>query len=302
MAMLRLRELIARLQPDIVHSHLLRAHLAVSLATCCRRAPMIIMTEHQADPRWWALRLLRMAARKATAVTAVSEAVRLHLLAHGFSSDRVLALPNGIDIETIARAEPVSRGRLGLPEDARVLLFVGRLTRQKGLDILLNAFSMVAAEAPEAQLLVAGDGEDRRELEDLAEWLGLGRRVHFLGRRDDVPGLLKAAEACVLPSRWEGLSLVLLEAMAAGRPIVATRVEGHQEVLTEGRTGLLVEPQSPDALASALRRLLADAPLAARLGAAARDRVSREFTATAMTSRYVNLYDELLTGTAGGAM
>jgi len=292
---------MARLQPDIVHSHLLRAHLAVSLASLCRRAPTIIMTEHQADPRCWALRLLRIASRKATVVTGVSEAVRRHLLDHGLSARRVVAIPNGIDVETVARAEPVAPDQLGLPEDSRVLLFVGRLTHQKGLDVLLNAFSMISAEVPAAHLLVAGDGEDRQELEHLAERLGLGRRVRFLGRRDDVPGLLKAAETVVLPSRWEGLSLVLLEAMAVGRPVVAARVEGHEEVLTDGETGLLVEPQSPEALASALRRLLSDASLAARLGGAAGDLVRRALTATTMTSRYIELYDELLVGAGQGA-
>ncbi|NIA22248.1 MAG: glycosyltransferase [Anaerolineaceae bacterium] len=291
-AIRRLRSLVAHLQPDIVHSHLLRAHLAAGLAICCRKGPTVIMTEHQADPRRWALHLLRIAARKARVVTAVSEAVRGHLLDRGFASDRVLTLPNGIEVEAIAAGRPIERGRLGLPKDARLLLFVGRLTRQKGLDILLRAFSTIAAEQPQVHLLVAGDGEQGRELEHLSKWLGLAERVHFLGRRDDVAGLLKTAEVCVLPSRWEGLSLVLLEAMAAGRPVIATRVEGSREVLTDGCTGLLVEPESPAALAEALRRLLGDADLAARLGPAARKRVAGEFTAQAMAARYAKLYDE----------
>ncbi|MBN2581565.1 MAG: glycosyltransferase [Planctomycetes bacterium] len=291
--------LVRTVRPDIVHSHLFRAHLAAAWSGCRKHTRAVVMTEHQADPRRWAMWLLRRAARRADALTAVSEGVRSHLIARGFSPESVLMLPNGIETQPLAEAQPACRATLSLPDDARMLLFAGRLTRQKGLDVLLAALSSLAADYPSLRLVVAGDGEDRPALTALAARLGLAQRVVFLGRRDDVPSLMKAADVVVLPSRWEGLSLVLLEAMAAGRPVVATRVEGQTETIDHGRTGLLVESESPEAMAAAICRVLDDTALAARMSEAAAAQVLQHFTATAMASRYADLYDRLLTDRAG---
>ena len=292
----RLRRLIRSTGPAIVHSHLFRAHLAAARAVRGNRPPVTLATEHQADPRRWALGVLRWATRRTTLVTAVSEGVRAHLVAHGFAPQRVRTVLNGIDVEAAGGAAARSPAELGLPEGAQAVLFAGRLMRQKGLDVLLCAVSRVAADLPSLHLLVAGDGPHRGQLETQSAALGLRGRVHFLGWRDDMPRVMRSACAAVLPSRWEGLSLVLLEAMAAGLPVVATSVEGHAEVLEPDVTGLLVAPDDAGALAGALRRLLSDAALSGRLGAAAGEVVRRRHTAEAMASRYAALYAELLKG------
>jgi len=289
-----LRRLIERTRPTVLHSHLFRAHLAARLAGAARRVPVTVATEHQADPRWWAVRMARWATRPATRVTAVSDGVRRHLVRHGFPPDRVCTVANGIDPEPFDGAEPLPRSELGLPDDAQVALFVGRLTRQKGVDVLLGALSALVAALPHLNVLIAGDGPDRASLEQLARRLNVAGRARFLGRRDDVPRLMKTADAAVLPSRWEGLSLVLLEAMAARLPVVATTVEGHSEVIEDGVTGLLVRPEDPAALAGALRRAVTDRVAAGRLGAAARQTLEDRYTSAAMAARYEHAYDALL--------
>ncbi len=285
----RLREVILRRRPALVHSHLFRAHLA--LAPASRKMPglVTVATEHQADPRDWALWLLRRATRRASAVTAVSDGVRRHLIAHGFPADRVRTVANGINIEEIDAALPAARREFGLPDGARVAAFVGRLTQQKGLDVLLAAMRPLVAARPELHLLVAGHGRPAKITEPR-----LADRVHFLGWRSNVPALLKAADLVVLPSRWEGLSLVLLETMAARRAVVATQVEGQGEVIEDGASGLLVPPEDPAALGAAMERVLTDAALGRHLGEAARRTVEASYTDRKMAARYAAMYDELI--------
>ena len=143
-------------------------------------------------------------------------------------------------------------------------------------------------------MVIAVDGPLRAELEACAAQLGLGDRVRFLGARTDMPRIYRALDAFVSTSRWEGLSNVLLEAMASGLPPVMTRVEGVARVITEGQDGLMVPPGDPAAAASALVRVLTEPGLAARLGAAARAKVQREFSLERMVARYEALYDEVL--------
>jgi glycosyltransferase involved in cell wall biosynthesis len=290
----RLREVIRRDRPTIVHSHLFRAHLASARAVRGTDVRITVATEHQADPRRWAMRLLRWTSRNTTAITAVSEDVRQHLVAQRFRPDRVHTLANGIEIAPIDQAAAIPMDGLGLPADAQVALFAGRLTRQKGLDILLRAMATLGPSHPDLHLLVAGEGDERASLQRLASQLALTSCVHFLGHREDVAGLMKTAHAAVMPSRWEGLSLVLLESMAAALPLVATNVAGHTELVTNGQTGLLVPPEDPVALAAAMKRLLEDRPRASCMAAAACDRVRSAFTAEQMAERYGRLYHKLL--------
>lgn len=290
----RLREIIRHDKPGIVHSHLFRAHLASARAVRSTDVRITVATEHQADPRRWAMRLLRWTSRNTTAITAVSEDVRHHLVTRGFRPDRVHALANGIEIGPIDQAVAIPPAQLGLPSDAQVVLFVGRLTAQKGLDVLLRAMARLAMSHPGLHLLVAGEGSERASLQRLASQLALASRVCFLGHRTDIAELMKTAHLAVMPSRWEGLSLVLLESMAAAVPVVATAVAGHGELVADGRTGLLVPPEDPAAMADAMTRLLEDRAMASHMAAAACDRVRREFTAGQMAGRYAGLYHGLL--------
>jgi glycosyltransferase involved in cell wall biosynthesis len=142
--------------------------------------------------------------------------------------------------------------------------------------------------------VLVGEGRERPGLEAQARALGVAERVRFLGHRDDVPELLAACDVFVLPSRYEGLPLSVLEAMAAAKPVVATAIEGTDEVVLHGETGLLVPPAAPSALAQGIRAVLADRALAARMGQAGRARVCREFSTNRMIDEVTGVYDELL--------
>ena len=174
--------------------------------------------------------------------------------------------------------------------DSPIVLTVARLTPQKGLVYLLDA----AAAIPEAIFAIAGDGPNRDALQKQAGSLGIARRVRFLGNREDVPALLAACNIFVLPSLWEGLPLAVLEAMAAGKPIISTRIEGIAEVLGEGECGILVPPGNSTALAEVIANVLRDASLANRLASAARARAAIDFSPQRMAAQVGAVYEEML--------
>jgi glycosyltransferase involved in cell wall biosynthesis len=171
-----------------------------------------------------------------------------------------------------------------------IVLTLARLDRQKGLYYLLEAAALV----PEAVFVLAGEGPEWPALEAQARALGLTKRVILLGYRDDVSDLLASCDVFVLPSLFEGLPLSVLEAMAAGKPVVATAIGGTDEAVVDGVTGLLVPPADPAALAKGIRMVLSDPVLSARLGAAGRARAHEQFSAEAMVRRVSDVYDELL--------
>ena len=171
-----------------------------------------------------------------------------------------------------------------------IVLTVARLDEQKGHRYLLEA----AAQVPEAQFVLAGDGPLRASLEAQARSLGVEDRVKFLGYRSDIADLLADCDMFVLPSLYEGLPLSILEAMSAGKPVIATHIGGTDEAVIAGETGLLVPPADSAALAAAIRSLLTDRPLAQRLATAGRARVAQEFSAAKMVQQVIAVYDELL--------
>ena len=185
---------------------------------------------------------------------------------------------------------PALRAQLGGAAGRPVVLSLARLNGRKGLGTLLEAAALV----PEAAFAVAGEGAERPALEARIRGLGLEHRFRLLGQRDDVPALLANSDVFVLPSMREGLPLSVLEAMAAGRPVVASAIGGTDEIVTAGETGLLFPPGDAPALAQALRRLFADPDLANRLSGAARVLVRNEFAAEIMTRRVEAIYEELL--------
>jgi glycosyltransferase involved in cell wall biosynthesis len=170
------------------------------------------------------------------------------------------------------------------------VLTVARLDEQKGQRYLLEA----AAQVPQARFVLAGDGPLRTSLEAQARSLGLEQRVKFLGYRSDIPDLLAGCDVFVLPSLYEGLPLSILEAMSAGKPVIATQIGGTDEAVIPNETGLLIPPADPAALAAAIRKLLDDRPFARRLALAGQARVECEFSAATMVQRVTNVYTELL--------
>jgi len=183
-----------------------------------------------------------------------------------------------------------ARASLGIPDGVPVMAVVGRLAVEKGQDLALRALAALGTGEPNLVLVLVGDGPERNALEALAGQLGLSGRVLFTGARPDVRQLYQAFDLVLLPSRSESLPMVLLEAGTAGVPVLATRVGGMPEVVEDGETGLLVPPEDPAALAAAAKRILLRPEWGGRLAAGLRERVQRQFSATAMVAGYVKLY------------
>jgi glycosyltransferase involved in cell wall biosynthesis len=223
---------------------------------------------------------------------AVSNEVREQLHLHFTIPDgKVRVVPNGIPISRYAAA--AERRRPALPpgtEDRPLVLTAARLGRHKGHTYLIEA----AKRLPRAAFLFVGEGPERAALEAQAREAGVGERVHFLGYRDDVPDLLAACDVFALPSLYEGLPLSVMEAMAAGKPVVASAIGGTDEAVVHGETGLLVPTRDPDALAEAIGACLSDREMARRFGEAGSKRARREFSAESMVQQITGLYDELL--------
>src|SRR5437762_3244861 len=207
--------------------------------------------------------------------------------------EKIEVIPNGIDL---GRLPPFSldrraaRSAAGLRRDRRLVAGVGRLDAQKDFPTFLRAAAMIAADFPDVDFLVVGEGEEQAALEAIARRLGLGARVVFTGLRHDVPRLLAAVDVLVLTSLYEGFPNVLLEAMATGAVAVATDVGGCRELVTSGETGLLVPPRAPAAVAAAVGRVLRDPALARRLATAARQRVEGAFSIDVMARRTMDAY------------
>jgi glycosyltransferase involved in cell wall biosynthesis len=294
-AVWRLRRLLRESAPDLLHLHTGRATWLGALAARGLGIPVLTTrrmdrtVKRNARNRW----LYRTGVRR---VVAISPAVAEALLEGGVEPGRIRTIPSAVDPAALRprRTRDALRAEQGLGPGEPLLLALAALVRRKGLDVLLDALARLAAAGPPPRLWIAGEGPERAALERQAARAGLGERVRFLGRREDAADLLAACDVFVMPSRREGLGVAALEAMAAGRPVVASRVGGLAAAVQEGGTGLLVPPEDPAALASALSTLLGDATLRARLGAAGPARVVAAFGAEAMVEAYEKLYREIL--------
>jgi glycosyltransferase involved in cell wall biosynthesis len=222
---------------------------------------------------------------------APSEHVRERLESDlGLPSRKIEVVYNAINTTAARlRADPGLRLELNGGAHGPLVLVPARLDPQKGHRHLIQA----AVEVPGATFLLAGDGSERKVLNELAQSLGLGDRVVFLGYRGDIPALLAACDLVVLPSLYEGLPLSLLEAMAAGKPVIASRIGGVDELVANDENGLLVEPGDPHALAEAIRALLADPERRRRLARAGSEVVERRFSLAAASARISRIYEEL---------
>ena len=245
---MRLAQALRELKPKLIQSFLFHANIASRLAAPLARVPWVLsgvrVAEHQ---KRWHLTVDRLTAWLSTRHVCVSRGVsRFCHDVGGISQERLVIIPNGVSTEEYDRAPPFPRVELGVPEASQVALCIGRgLDVQKGLPFLLDAAERVVAQRDDWRLLMVGDGPDRDWLLNrLASSPLLTARVHWLGRRDDVPRLLKTADLVVLASLWEGMPNVLLEAMAARRATVATAVEGSEDLVIPGHTGWLVPPSA----------------------------------------------------------
>ena len=290
------RELLRR-QPTVVHSHTLPANFAARAVRPLLSVPVLVTSAHNIWEGGF-LRMLfyRFTDRLADLTTNCSEAaVQRYVDIKAAPADRIRYMPNGIDIDRFA-PDPARRAalrqRLGLG-DAFTYLAVGRLTEQKDWPNMLDAAAR--ALRPTDRLLVVGDGELREEVAAGIARRGLSDRVLMLGIRTDIADLMRASDAYVMSSAWEGLPIVLLEASAAGLPLVATRVGGNDQLVRPSKTGWLVPPRAPEALADAM---VAVRQLPAReralMGVAARAHVARTYSMSAIAREWVTLYEGLL--------
>jgi glycosyltransferase involved in cell wall biosynthesis len=279
------RRAVAAEAPDLVHAHNPGMAAAVSLATLRGRRPPALATMHGVPEEDYpaAARLLRLAGLPAVAC---GPGVAAGLAQRGYSV--LTTVVNGVSPAPEALGREELERRYGLPRGGKVVVAAGRLVPQKNHVLAVRALAGV----PGATLLVLGEGELRAEIERAAERAGVGARVVLVGVRPDARAVLAAADALVLPSVWEGLPLVALEALAAGVPIVATAVRGVRELLTDGRDALLAPPGDAGAFAAALRAVLEDGALARRLAAAGAELAARH-SEEAMVAGYLDLYATL---------
>lgn len=292
----RITRLVRRHRYDVLHLHTSQAHgLGAAAARLAgRRRPATVVTrrvEHSIY-RHSFLHLDRIKyAPGADRVLCVSERVREVLLGDGLPADRLVVVPDGIDLASYRDAEPTdARERLGIPEDAWLIGTVGHLDRSKGHHHLVDALLLLSTEHRDAHLVLVGDGPARRDLDRQVGETGLGRRVTFAGFRDDVPEILRALDVFAFPSTSEGLGSSVLEAMAAGTPVVATTAGGIPEAVRDGEDGLLVPPGDAQALADALVRVRADPAATARRRVSARERAEDRYGADRMVAGTLAAY------------
>jgi glycosyltransferase involved in cell wall biosynthesis len=279
---------LRRVDADVLHTHLVHADVAGALG---RGHARLVSTKHNDDPfRSGAFRFAERAlTHRAARVIAITESLRRFCIDEvGLPEDKVETIHYGLD------APPAAWGpnpALSLPGGARVLLCVSRLEPQKGIETALTALAQLPDDVV---LVVLGEGPQRAELEALARELGVAERARFPGRVGDVAALLRDAELLVHPARWEGFGLAILEAMLCSLPVVASRVSSLPELVADGETGILVPPDDPAALATALGILLEDRAQAVAMGEAGERRAREQFSVARMAERTAALYGEAM--------
>jgi glycosyltransferase involved in cell wall biosynthesis len=304
LALMRLVRYLRRGRYDVVHTHSSKAGILARLAARLAGVPVVVHTVHgwSFTPEqpwmvfWFYVCLERLCARWCRALIVVANADREEGLALGIGRQEQYALiRSGIEIETfrdVTVTVAEARQAIDVPAEGFVVGSVGRLSRQKAPLDLLAAFVDLARERADAHLVMVGDGPLRGEVEAAVTRAGLRDRVHLLGIRRDVPVLLRAFDVLALASRWEGLPRVFPQAMAAGLPVVASRVDGAADAIVPGETGWLVDVGDPAGLAGRLLELARDPDSARRMGAAGRERVE-EFSALRMVRLLEELYERL---------
>jgi glycosyltransferase involved in cell wall biosynthesis len=295
---LALRRLIAMEKVDVVHTHFLGPALHAYLAGIPTRRWAWVHTEHArpdvvTDYPRWLVKAARWIMPSADLLTAVAEGVAAYYRQQAWASAAgVRLILNGVNVDSFTGPSDraAMRRAIGVPPEAWVVGTVGNLRPEKNHELLLRALACLRGEAPDVWLVLVGGGDRREALEALAADLAVAERVRFLGARSDAAQLFAMFDAYSLPSHFEGMPLSLLEAMAARKPIVATRVVGIQDLLVDGVTGLLSPPNDPEALAGTLLRLYHDPALGAKLAEAGWQHVDAEGRLETMVRRYEHLY------------
>ena len=296
----RFNRLLQNERPVVLHTWLFHANLTGRLMGRLNKVPIIITSRRNINigSKWREL-LKRLTSGLDDKVVAVCEAVRqAEIVGSKIPAEKVVTIYNGIDPLPFT---PVSidasrkiRNALGIHNDELVLGTIGRLEPQKGFFDLITSSSHIKAKYNSVRLIIVGEGELRNSLELQTINQNLSGTIKFAGLRNDIPELMSALDVFVSSSLWEGLPNVVLEAMAAGKPVVATSVGGTPEVVVDGVTGLLVPPHNPEAMARAIIRLLKNPELGTRMGRAGKERVLKQFSIQRMVTKTQQLYKELM--------
>ena len=302
--LVRLWDFLRREHYAIVHTHTSKGGFVGRLAARLAGVPVIVHTAHgfafhersQPWARLFYSTLECIASRWCDRIVSVSEFHRRWALELGICRPpKILAIPNGIAALASPGVVPADlREELGVREDELLILSMARLAPDKGLEYLIEAAALLLRTERRFRIAIAGDGEVRAQLEELAFNLGVSDRVRLLGFREDVSDLLAACDLVVLPSLREGLSIALLEAMAAGKPIVATSIGSHRELASQAEIAQLVPPADAPALCEAILRLTRNPALMARFGAKAQVLFKSQYTEERMLNTYKQLYFDLL--------
>jgi len=298
----RIREYVVANQISIVHSHSARTVLAAAAALVGLHQTIHVATEHHlytpGDRRWGLIYTLldRFSLYLPDRVIAVSQKMYHQIVAlPGLSARRVTVIQNGVDCEAfyVPDQRDPCRSEFGLAPESQVVGYTGQIVKVKRLDLLLQGFSLVLARHPQARLMIVGKGWLRPKLEAFAASLGISHAVIWTGFRQDIPRLLAAMDIYVQPSVNEGLSFSILEAMAAGKPVIVTDVGGAQEVVKDRRTGILIPPGSASAIGTAIVDLLDRPEGRSTLAQAGRSHVVQGFGVQRMVDAYQDLYQAL---------
>lgn len=296
----RLVKLLKQEKVDVLHMHMYHAAWYGRIAGLCAHVPVMITTDHGQElwKKPWDVAFERYMNKHTAMRIAVSRDVADILRTRErVPEEKLLVLLNGVDVERFRpnKAErDAVRSELGFVDDIVVVGTVARLVDPKALHILIKAVALARKAVPQMKLVLIGDGPLRGDLERCASEQGVSDIVTFAGMRSDIPAVLAAMDIFCLSSKSEGLPVSLLEAMAAERTIVSTRVGGIPEVLTDHREGLLVEPNDPDALADALQEVACNSELAAGLARKASEKVAAEYSNRAVVRKLEEIYGGLL--------
>jgi len=261
--------------------------------------PCIVASVHNVytiDRKYHRRLINNFLARCTDTVVAVSETVKKDVSTYdGLSEDRVRVIYNGIDTDRFFNLNgSLIRSKLGISSEAHVIGTVGRLTLQKGQKYLIDAVSALREKIPQILLLIVGDGPMRGELENHIRALGVDKNTILLGTRRDIPQLLSAMDIFVLPSIWEGLGTALIEAMAAGKAIIASDIPPIREIINTEKIGILVPARNSSAITSSIEFLLVNKTFAVTLGNNAQERAFSDFNITTTVDKYTNLYEDIL--------
>jgi len=295
-----LQSLIKQRNIQIIRTHEYRANLHGRLAALLSRVPCIVASVHNVynirDKKLNRRILNKYLGNYTDKVVAVSEAVKKEILRYDrVTEEKIAVIYNGVDSKRFTSMNTRSiRSEFHIAPSVPIVGTVGRFFPQKGQKYLLDAIAKLKNKLPHIVVLMIGDGPLRNELENHAKNLGIQNNVIFTGIRRDIPALLSAMDVFVFPSLWEGFGNALIEAMAAGKPIIATGIPTVKEIMNSEKLGIIVPPANSEALAESLKSLLFNKTFAQQLGESAKERAFSSFTIDNTVQRYITLYKSIL--------